>query len=261
MSNRLTPIVDQRRIDVAAAKQARPLADIEAGLPSASPVRGFTAALAKPGLQVIAEIKRRSPSMGTLKGDADPAAMAALYERGGAACLSVLTEPHHFNGHLDDLVAARAACRLPVIRKDFAIDFYQLAEARLAGADAALLIVAVLGSATREFLDACRHYGLDALVEVHDEAELEIAIAAGAKLIGVNNRNLTTLEIDLATSERLKPLMPAGVITVSESGLEEPGDFARMADAGYDAVLVGTALMRAGDPAERLKVLLAPTRP
>lgn len=260
MTNRLTPIVDQRRQDVIAARRLRSLADIEAVLADASPVRGFRANLAKPGLQVIAEIKRRSPSMGTLKDDADPAATAILYEEGGAAALSVLTEPHYFGGHLDDLIAARAACSLPVIRKDFVIDPYQMAEARAAGADAALLIVAVLGRSTGEFLAAAKQYGLDALVEVHDEAELEIAIAAGADLIGVNNRNLTTLAIDLATSERLKPMMPAGTVTVSESGLEEPEDFLRMATAGYDAVLVGTALMRAGSPADRLKILLAPTR-
>ncbi len=256
MTNRLTPITEQRRLDVAAARRERSLSALEAALPGASQPRGFRHALARPGLQVIAEIKRQSPSMGTIKAEADPADMAKRYEAGGAAALSVLTEPHYFSGHLDDLVAARAACALPVLRKDFVVDPYQLAEARVAGADAALLIVAVLGTALGEFLAAAKGYGLDALVEVHDEAELEIATAAGSDIIGVNNRNLSTLVIDLAVSERLYPLMPKNTVAVAESGLEEVADFTRMHRVGYDAVLVGTALMRSGDPTARLKALL-----
>jgi indole-3-glycerol phosphate synthase len=256
MTNRLTPIVEQRRLDVVAARRQHPLATVEAALATASPTRGFRQALARPGLQVIAEIKRRSPSMGTLNADADPADMAERYQAGGAAALSVLTEPHYFSGALGDLVAARGACDLPVLRKDFVVDPYQLAEARAAGADAALLIVAVLGETLGEFLDAAKSYGLDALVEVHDEAELEIATAAGSDIIGVNNRNLSTLVIDLAVSERLRHLMPPGIVAVAESGLEEVADFTRMHHAGYDAVLVGTALMRSGDPTTRLKALL-----
>jgi indole-3-glycerol phosphate synthase len=259
MTNRLTPIVEQRRLDVVAARRQHPLATVEAALATASPTRGFRQALARPGLQVIAEIKRRSPSMGTLNADADPADMAERYQAGGAAALSVLTEPHYFSGALDDLVAARGACDLPVLRKDFVVDPYQLAEARAAGADAALLIVAVLGETLGEFLDAAKSYGLDALVEVHDEAELEIAAAAGSDMIGVNNRNLSTLVIDLAVSERLRRLMPPGIVAVAESGLEEVADFTRMHHAGYDAVLVGTALMRSGDPTTRLKALLGGT--
>jgi indole-3-glycerol phosphate synthase len=259
MTNRLTPIVEQRRLDVVAARRQHPLATVEAALATASPTRGFRQALARPGLQVIAEIKRRSPSMGTLNADADPADMAERYQAGGAAALSVLTEPHYFSGALDDLVAARGACDLPVLRKDFVVDPYQLAEARAAGADAALLIVAVLGETLDEFLDAAKSYGLDALVEVHDEAELEIAAAAGSDMIGVNNRNLSTLVIDLAVSERLRRLMPPGIVAVAESGLEEVADFTRMHHAGYDAVLVGTALMRSGDPTTRLKALLGGT--
>lgn len=258
--DRLTPILERRREDVAADRLARPLAAIEAALRDAPPTRGFKAALAQPGLQVIAEIKRRSPSQGTLKGDAEPALVAASYERGGAAALSVLTEPHAFDGRLEDLVAARGAVALPAIRKDFVIDPYQLAEGRLAGADAALLIVAALGRATAEFLDAARHYGLDVLVEVHNEAELEIAIDAGADLIGVNNRDLTTLAIDLATSERLRKLIPADRMAVAESGLDAAADYLRMARAGYDAVLVGTSLMTAGDPAGTLRQILAEIR-
>lgn len=259
MTNRLTPIVEQRRLDVVAARRQHPLATVEAALATASPTRGFRQALARPGLQVIAEIKRRSPSMGTLNADADPADMAERYQAGGAAALSVLTEPHYFSGALDDLVAARGACDLPVLRKDFVVDPYQLAEARAAGADAALLIVAVLGETLGEFLDAAKSYGLDALVEVHDEAELEIATAAGSDIIGVNNRNLSTLVIDLAVSKRLRRLMPPGIVAVAESGLEEVADFTRMHHAGYDAVLVGTALMRSGDPTTRLKALLGGT--
>jgi indole-3-glycerol phosphate synthase len=198
--------------------------------------------------------------MGTLNAEADPADMARRYQAGGAAALSVLTEPHYFSGALEDLVAARAACDLPVLRKDFVIDPYQLAEARVAGADAALLIVAVLGQALGEFLSAAKSYGLDVLVEVHDEAELEIAAAAGSEIIGVNNRNLATLEIDLAVSERLRPLMPRDIVAVAESGMEEPGDFIRMRASGYDAVLVGTTLMRAGDPTQHLAGLLREAR-
>ena len=254
--DRLIPILDARRADVARGKAERPLKEIERALASAPPARGFRAALMRPGLQAIAEIKRSSPSAGMLREAAEPAAIARLYETAGAAALSVLTEPHFFNGTLPDLQAARAAVALPVLRKDFTIDGWQLAEARAAGADAALLIVGALGPETRPLLEIGRSYGLDMLVEVHDEAELDIALAAGADLIGINNRDLTRFTIDLATTERLRPRIPAGVAVVAESGMETRADVLRMAEIPVDAVLIGSALMRAEDPGAMLAELL-----
>jgi indole-3-glycerol phosphate synthase len=254
--DRLVPILDKKREDVARLKQQRPLAELERIVAGAPPTRGFRAALMRDGLQAIAEIKRRSPSAGALREAAEPAAIARLYERAGAAALSVLTEEHFFNGALADLHAARAAVALPVLRKDFVVDAYQLAETRAEGADAALLIVAALGRETSRLLEIGRGYGLDILVEVHNEAELEIALAAGADLVGVNNRDLTEFTIDLANSERLRPLIPAGIGTVAESGMETPADVARMARLPVDAVLIGSALMRAEDPGAALASLL-----
>jgi len=254
--DRLVPILDKKREDVAALKATRPLAELERIVAGASPTRGFRSALLRDGVQAIAEIKRASPSAGSLRAGAEPAPIAQLYERAGAAALSVLTEPHFFHGTLADLKAARAAVTLPVLRKDFVIDAYQLAETRAEGADAALLIVAVLGTETKRLLEIGRGYGLDILVEVHDEAELEIALASGADLIGVNNRDLTAFTIDLSTSERLRPLIPAGIATVAESGMECAADVARMARLPVDAVLIGSALMRAEDPGAALATLL-----
>lgn len=254
--DRLVPILEARRADVARAKQERPLAEIERTLASAPPARGFRAALLRPGLQAIAEIKRSSPSAGTLRASAEPAAIGELYEAAGAAALSVLTEPHFFNGALPDLEAARAAVSLPVLRKDFTIEGWQLAEARAAGADAALLIVGALGDETGRLLEIGRSYGLDMLVEVHNEAELDIALASGADLIGINNRDLTRFTIDLATTERLRPLIPSGIAVVAESGMEKREDVARMAAIPVDAVLIGSALMRAEHPGAMLAELL-----
>lgn len=253
--SRLQPILDRRLQDVADAKARRPLAALERAIEALPPCRDFRAALTAPGVQVIAEIKRSSPSLGAIRTDADPAAMARAYESAGAACLSILTEPHHFGGAITDLQAARAATDLPCLRKDFTVDPYQLAETRAEGADAVLLIVAALGRETGAYIELAHAYGLTALVEVHDQAELEIAVGAGADLIGVNNRNLTTLEIDLATFETLRPGIPAGTLAVAESGLEGHGDFLRMARAGADAVLVGSALMRSTDPAAALTAM------
>jgi indole-3-glycerol phosphate synthase len=254
--DRLVPILEARRADVARGKQERSLADLERALKQAPPARGFRAALLRPGLQAIAEIKRSSPSAGVLRASAEPAAIGKLYETAGAAALSVLTEPHFFNGELADLQAARAAVSLPVLRKDFTIDGWQLAEARAAGADAALLIVGALGEETRSLLEIGRAYGLDMLVEVHDEAELDLALASGADLIGINNRDLTRFTIDLGTTERLRPLIPPGIGVVAESGMEKRADVARMADLPVDAVLIGAALMRAEDPGAMLAALL-----
>jgi indole-3-glycerol phosphate synthase len=220
---------------------------------AAPPPRGFAAAVAAPGRSVIAEIKRRSPSRGPLAPGLDAAAQAKRYAAGGAAAISVLTEPSHFDGSLDDLIDVTNGVGLPVLRKDFLLDPAQVWESRAAGADAVLLIVAVLekGDLTA-LLRAAADAGLDALVEVHDEAEAETAVAAGATLIGVNNRDLTTFAVDLGVAERLAPLVVVnGSVTVAESGVSDPAGADRMWALGYDAILVGEALVTTDD-AERL---------
>ncbi len=257
MSNRLTPILAARAAFVEKAKQGQPLAELMSLVPTMPAGRGFRRAIQAPGLAIIAEVKRSSPSQGTIRAGADPVEIAKGYERAGAGCISVLTEPDWFNGRLEDMQEARAAIRLPVIRKDFTVDFWQIAESRLAGADAVLLIVAALGDRLREFISFARECGIDALTEVHTRAELDIALKAGADLIGVNNRDLTTFEIDLAVSERLRPLVPAGIPFVSESGIATVADMKRMAAIGADAVLIGTSLMAAADPFAKLAELKA----
>jgi indole-3-glycerol phosphate synthase len=217
----------------------------------------FAAALARPGtINLIAECKRRSPSRGVLKTDYDPIAQATAYARGGAAAVSVLTEPSFFDGALDHLTRVRAAIDVPVLRKDFLVDPYQLYEARVAGADAVLLIVAALDDARlARLLDEARRLGLAALVEVHDEAELDRALAAGATVVGVNNRNLRTLAVDLGVSARLAARLPAGVTAVSESGVASAADVRRLAALGFHAFLVGERLMTSGDPEGDLRAL------
>ena len=246
--NRLTPILEARREAVAAARRAVPLEALRDRLPLAPAFRDFAGALRTPGLGVIAEVKRRSPSAGMLAGDADAGATARRYADAGAAAISVLTEPDHFGGALEDLEIVRDAQTAPVLRKDFVVDPYQLLEARAAGADAVLLIVAALGEALQDYLGHAAEAGLDALVEVHDEAELRVALDAGAPVIGVNNRNLTDLSVDLAVCERLLPQIPPATVRVAESGIHSGADAARMSDAGADAVLVGTSLMTAEQP-------------
>jgi indole-3-glycerol phosphate synthase len=215
---------------------------------SMPPARGFIAALR--GGTIIAEMKRRSPSGGALRGDLDPAAVARAYAEAGAAALSVLTDAADFGGSLDDMVAARDAAPVPMLRKDFTVDPVQIAEARVAGADAVLLIVAVLdGDALEACLDAARRFGLDALVEVHDEEEATRAVNAGAVCIGVNNRDLRTLRTDLATFARVRRVLPDDVVVVAESGVRTADDVRRLAGEGADAVLVGETLMRSDDPA------------
>jgi indole-3-glycerol phosphate synthase len=248
----LEAIVEDKRREVVARRARRPLAELCAagGAPAA---RDFRAALTGPGLGVIAEIKRRSPAKGDLRADLDPAALARRYESAGACALSVLTDEPYFLGCDEDLVAARASVSLPVLRKDFLVDPYQFYESRALGADAVLLIVRSLpGSLLNELLALAGELGLAALVEVHDETELERALGAGADLIGVNNRNLDTLEIDPETSFRLRPLIPDDTTAVSESGIGSPILAGRLAKAGYDAILVGEALVTARDPAEVL---------
>jgi indole-3-glycerol phosphate synthase len=256
MTDKLAEICATKRLEVTARKPN--------GLghwPQPSPVRGFEAALrakAATGLALIAEIKQASPSKGLIRADFDPAAHARAYQAGGAACLSVLTDAPYFQGHEDYLIAARAACALPVIRKDFMIDPWQCAEARAMGADAILIIVAALDDAEMIAIEhAARAEGLDVLVEVHDEAELERALTSlQSRLIGVNNRNLKTFEVDLANTERLASLIPADVLLVCESGITNHADCQRMAAAGVRTFLVGESLMRQDDIAAATRGLL-----
>jgi indole-3-glycerol phosphate synthase len=231
------------------------------GAAAAAPPRGFRAALAAEGVRVIAECKRRSPSRGVLRATYDPAAIARAYASAGAAAISVLTEPTFFDGALDHLHAVREAVDLPVLRKDFIVDAYQLVEARAAGADAVLLIVAALDDeALIELSGAARGLGLDVLVEVHEERELDRALDAGATLVGVNNRNLRTLAVDVEASFRLAARMPAGVLAVAESGLRTGEDLCRLRQAGYRAFLIGERFMSAADPGAALAGLLEDSR-
>ena len=219
--------------------------------------RGFRRALEARRPAIIAEIKRASPSAGVIAEDYDPAAIAAKYQAAGAAALSVLTDKQFFQGSLDHLVEARLATHLPVLRKDFTLDRYHLFQASAEGADAILLIVAALTDPElSELLEQARELNLDALVEVHDEAELERALAAGASLIGVNNRNLKTLEVSLETSLRLAERIPPEVLAVSESGIRTPQDISRLTDAGYGAFLIGESLMKQSDPGRALAELI-----
>jgi indole-3-glycerol phosphate synthase len=220
--------------------------------------RDFRGALAAQSLAVIAEVKKGSPSKGILAQDFDPVRIARAYQEGGAAALSVLTDETFFQGSLTDLESARAAVRVPVIRKDFTIDRLQILEAAAHGADAILLIAAILSEREiREFREAAARYWLSALVEVHNRRELDSAISAGADLIGVNNRNLSTFEVNLETSLELAQHMPAGAVLVSESGIHDAKDIARLRGAGYTAFLVGEHLMKSGDPAAALRRLVA----
>ena len=213
--------------------------------------RSFSESLSRPGVSVIAEIKRRSPSRGTLNADLDPARLATLYEQGGAAAISVLTERDYFSGSPEDLRRVRRTVGLPVLRKDFVLHPAQVWESAAMGADAVLLIVAILDDSTlSELIEESRTAGLATLVEVHSEEEAERALRSAAPIIGVNNRDLTTFEVDLATAETLADCIGARALRVAESGIHTPDDVARMAQAGYDAVLVGESLVRADDPTD-----------
>lgn len=256
MSDKLAEICATKRIEVAARKPN--------GLshwPTPSPVRGFEAALrakAENDFALIAEIKKASPSKGLIRADFDPPSHARAYQAGGAACLSVLTDAPYFQGHEDYLIAARAACDLPVIRKDFMVDPWQCAEARAMGADAILIIVAALDDVVMaEIEDAAREQGLDVLVEVHDEPEMERALSRlKSKLIGVNNRNLKTFDVDLATTERLAAMVPDDILLVCESGITTHSDCVRVAEVGVRTFLVGESLMRQEDVEKATRMLL-----
>ncbi len=227
------------------------------------PPRGFRRALVEAdGIAVISEVKRRSPSKGDLLPGLDPAALAQDYERGGASCLSVLTDEQWFGGSVADLQAARAATSLPVIRKDFTVDVRDVVDARLMGADCVLLIAAALDDGElADFLALATELGLDALIEIHDEAELERALAVDAALIGVNQRDLVTFEVDQKRAVRMAPQMPPGVVRVAESGVRDVADSAALFGAGYHALLVGETLLKSGDPAAEIGKLRAVAQP
>jgi indole-3-glycerol phosphate synthase len=248
--NRLAEILDARRRDLEEMKALTSLEAMEQRAKRAGPVRGFRRALeeAPRPAALIAEVKRASPSKGVIREEFQPVAVARAYERGGATCLSVLTEERFFHGSRDDLTEVKRAVGLPVLRKDFILDVWQVFETRAIGADCMLLIVAALEDAqlTEYHLLATR-LGMDVLVEVHNEAELERALALDADLIGINNRDLTTFETDLSVTERLAPLIPEGRVIVSESAIWTQEDVQRVAAAGARAVLVGEALMRSED--------------
>jgi indole-3-glycerol phosphate synthase len=262
MSDILEEIAAYKRTDVAALRRAESQDAVEARAKSASPPRGFIEALeraAAPGrLALIAEIKKASPSKGLIRADFDPPALAKAYEAGGAAGLSVLTDAPSFQGADAYLAAAREATRLPALRKEFLVDPWQVAQSRALGADAILVILAITDDAlAADLLAEAVRFGMDALVEAHDEAEVDRAVALGASLIGVNNRNLRTFVTDLAVTERLAARIPAGRLLVTESGIGAPADVARLAAAGARAMLVGESLMRQADVEAATRALLA----
>ncbi|MCX7682384.1 MAG: indole-3-glycerol phosphate synthase TrpC [Anaerolineae bacterium] len=253
----LERIVSWKREEIADRKRRCPPEVVQAGAAAASPPRDFAAALRAPGLSLIAEIKRASPSKGMLAPHLDAPALARRYETSGAAALSVLTDEHFFCGSLEDLRIVRQSVTIPVLRKDFILDPYQVYEARAAGADAVLLIVAALDDvALRELHELACALGMAALVEVHNTSELERALRCGPRIVGINNRDLDTFEVHLDTTERLRPLIPPDILVVAESGIHSRADVARLRAIGVDGILVGEALVRAADVRAKVEELL-----
>jgi indole-3-glycerol phosphate synthase len=262
MSDMLRRICETKREEVARAKAERSFSEVERAAHGAAPPRDFVAALKRAsvgGYGLIAEIKRASPSAGLIRSDFDPATLARAYARGGATCLSVLTDTPYFQGRPEDLVAARKAVALPVLRKDFMLDPYQIAESRALSADCVLLIMAALedGEAA-ELESAATNLGMNVLAEVHERSELQRALRLKTPLIGINNRDLNSLKVDLATSEQLARDLPSDRLVVSESGIHGPKDLARMASAGIRCFLVGESLMRQRDVETATRVLVTP---
>jgi indole-3-glycerol phosphate synthase len=263
VSDLLARICADKRAEVAAAKAARPLAAVEAAAGATPPPRGFIAALEHSvmasGYGLIAESQKASPSRGLIRADFSPAVLARAYAAGGAACLSVLTDAPYFQGLPVHLEAAREMVELPILRKDFMVDPYQVPEARAMGADCILVIMAAVTDAEAQALEAAAaRWQLDVLAEVHDEAELARALRLKTRLIGINNRNLNTLAIDLATTERLARDLPKGRLLVSESGLHSPADLARMARAGARCFLIGESLMKERNVEAATRAILSP---
>ncbi|TET52744.1 MAG: indole-3-glycerol phosphate synthase TrpC [Anaerolineales bacterium] len=253
----LDEIVAWKREEVARAKSERPLELVREQAAQASPVRDFEAAMRARGVSLVAEVKRASPSKGLLRPDLDPASLAREYESSGASAISVLTDERFFQGHLDHLRDVRQSAELPVLRKDFLLESYQVFEARAAGADAVLLITAALEQGELEdMLRIATDLGMAALVEAHDEREMERALSAGPRIIGVNNRDLRTFVVDLATTERLRSMVPEDVLLIAESGIRTRADVERMVAVGVDAVLVGEALLRSADVGAKVRELV-----
>ncbi len=257
MANILEEIAAYKRDFVRQCKSRRSMADMRSASGDAPPPEDFSAALQGDGMAVIAEIKKASPSKGIIREDFDPERIAASYSENGASALSVLTDQAYFQGHDDYLISARRIAELPVLRKDFTIDPYQIYEARVIGADAILLIVALMdGQQLEDLIGLSGELGMAALVEVHDDGELQQSLASTADLIGINNRDLRTFETTLETTFALRPAIPDGVTVVSESGINSSDDVERLAEVGIDAVLVGEAMMREPDPGAKLRELL-----